>query len=115
MGKRKNGEDMVERVIKVFEGLEVNDRIEEEGYDGNYSMFYAKVANPRSGKEICRIELKPYDSFKPIGIVRRKEDLEELEKFVEFLKNNMHLIEALERLQGNRTATKKSSKAVRLV
>jgi len=111
----KNGKDLVERVVEVFEDLEVNDRVIEKGYTGSYEMRYSKVQNPRSKREICRIELKPNNSFKPIAIVRNSDDLEELIKFAEFLKKNDHLVKALDKLNDNVSKTTPKGKTVTLV
>lgn len=111
---RKNGNDLVERVIEVFESLEPNDRVVERGYDG-YEVRYAKVQNPRSGKVICRIELKPNNSFKPIAVVRNSEDLKELIKFAKFLEKNSHLVEALDGLNSDISKITPKGKTVTLV
>jgi len=111
----KNGKDLVKKVVEVFEGLEPNDRVIEKGYNGDYEVRYSKVQNPRSGKVICRIELRPNNSFKPIVIVRNSEDLEELIKFAEFLKKNDHLVKALDKLNDNMSKTTPKGKTVTLV
>ena len=113
--KNGNGKNLVEKVIEVFGNLEVNDRVIEKGYTGNYEMRYSKVQNPRSKKEICRIELKPNNSFKPIVTVRNSNDLEELIKFTEFLKKNDHLVRALDKLNDNIGKTAPKGKTVTLV
>ena len=111
----KNRENLVGKVVEVFEGLEPNDRVIERGYNGDYELRYSKVQNPRSGKVICRIELKPSNSFKPIAIIRNSDDLKELIKFAEFLEKNSHLVEALDGLNGDINKTTPKGKTVTLV
>lgn len=91
--------DKINDIVEKLGSLGVNER---KALRANTPLFVAKVVNPRSGKTIYRVELKPADSFKPIAIVRAIEDLELLEEAIkEIRKSYVDLVLAIEKLNSS--------------
>jgi len=96
---------LVERFKKIVEKLSINERIENPHYDGEYSVFVAKIKKPKGNGIQVRIELKAPDKFKPTCVITRYTDYLELKKFVEWLSEREEILHELTKMNKEKSAT----------
>lgn len=108
MAKKKNGndigfEEMVRKVMEQLEKLDENDYYELQHKIVGHEIHVGYWA--KNGKGSYAIKFRKANSHPASAIVkiRSKAELEALEQFVNFMKERMFILEAVERLNGSST------------
>ena len=112
--KKKNGingfEEKVENVVSQLKELEVNDYFVLPTEIDGYEVAVGVWSVGSKGSYAIKLRRENSHPASYIAKIRNIDELQAIKKTIEFLEQNMHVVEAINRLNGNNVRKTKTPK-----
>ena len=111
MGRKKDGfEEKVSSIVEQLKELEVNDYFILPTEIDGYEIAVGVWAVGGKGSYAIKIRRENAHPASYIAKIRNIDELQAIKKTIEFLEQNMHVVEAINRLNGNNVRKTKTPK-----